>query len=163
VDDDDDEGVGEEGGGGCKGDQVVKRKVTQAGDGGGAASQAVIDFAALERAGYRTSTDLRQTDTYKRLDEAAENEREADAARHAADQARRDEEKAAIERAKSELLDPQKIDERIGYKKRYAETGEDFRAKEKRKRLMGQQNRDGNYVEEEKRRLRHGETGNYDS
>lgn len=45
----------------------------------------------------------------------------------------------------SELLDPKKIDERIGYKKRYAETGEDFRAKEKRKRLMGQQNRDGNY------------------
>ena len=94
------EGEGEEGGGEGEGDQVVKRKVTQAGEGGGGASQAVIDFAALERAGYRTSTDLRQTDTYKRLDEAAENEREADAARHAADQARRDEEKAAIERAK---------------------------------------------------------------
>ena len=59
-------------------------------------------------------------------------------------------------------LDAKKIDEKIGFKKRYAETGEDFRAKEKRKRDMGQQNSGGDYVQEEKRRLRHG-GGNYDS
>ena len=44
-----------------------------------------------------------------------------------------------------------KIDERVGYKKRFDTTREDFRTKEKRKRQMGQQNRDGNWVEEEKR------------
>ena len=48
------------------------------------------------------------------------------------------------------------------YEKRYDRTREDFRSKEKRKRAMGQQNRDGNYVEEEKRQLRHG-GANYDS
>ena len=81
----------------------------------------------------------------------------------------------------------QEIDKRVGYEKRYDRTHEDFRTKvcpclllpaalrlaialdhaarpqEKRKRSQGQQNRDGNWVEEEKRRLRHGMTGNYDS
>lgn len=50
----------------------------------------------------------------------------------------------------------------MGYEKRYDRTKEDFRSKEKRKREMGQQNRDGNYVEEEKRRIRH-EGANFDS
>ena len=50
-----------------------------------------------------------------------------------------------------------------GWEKRYDRTKEDFRAKEKRKRDMGQQNSGGDWVQEEKRRLRHGETGNYDS
>ena len=44
----------------------------------------------------------------------------------------------------------------------FDETHEDFRSKEKRKRSLGQQNRDGNWVEEEKRALRHS-GANFDS
>ena len=68
---------------------------------------------------------------------------------------------ASLARAAA-LLDKKKIDEKIGYKKRFDKTGEDFRQKEKRKRQNGQQNRDGNWVEEEKRSLRHHST-NFES
>ena len=59
-------------------------------------------------------------------------------------------------------MDTTKIDEKVGYEKRYDRTKEDFRKKEERKRKNGQQNRDGNWVEEEKRKLRHG-AANFDS
>ena len=68
----------------------------------------------------------------------------------------------AEEEARTNLLDKRKLDERIGYKKRFDSTGEDFRSKEKRKRQLGQQNRDGNWVEEEKRALRHN-SANFES
>ena len=66
------------------------------------------------------------------------------------------------ERARTAAMDQKAIDERVGYEKRYDRTKEDFRKKEERKRENGQQNRDGNWVEEEKRKLRHGAT-NFDS
>ena len=61
------------------------------------------------------------------------------------------------------MLNRKEIDKKLGYEKRYDRTKEDFRAKEKRKREMGQQASGSDWVQEEKRRLRHGETGNYDS
>ena len=57
----------------------------------------------------------------------------------------------------------QAIDKRLGYEKRFDKTKEDFRTKEKRKRAMGQQSSGKDWVQEEKRRLRQGMTGNYDS
>jgi hypothetical protein len=51
----------------------------------------------------------------------------------------------------------------LGYEKRFDKTKEDFRAKEKRKRAIGQQSSGSDWVQEEKRRLRQGMTGNYDS
>jgi len=107
-------------------------------------------------------SNLTETQTYKRL-EAEEDQARADAT--AAKAAAEEEEKqrdAAAEKAQSELLNTKAIDEKIGYTKRFDKTGEGFRAKEKRKRDMGQQNRDGNWVEEEKRRIRHQST-NFDS
>ena len=71
--------------------------------------------------------------------------------------------KAAREAEKEALLNQKKADEKNGWEKRYDRTKEDFRAKEKRKRSMGQQSSTGDWVQEEKRRLRHGATGNYDS
>ena len=65
------------------------------------------------------------------------------------------------EKARLESLDAKKIEERNGYEKRLVKTGEDFRTKEKRKRSMGQQGGGSNYVEEEKRRVRH-TGGNFD-
>ena len=122
-----------------------------------------FDYAALQRAGYKESTDLRQTETYQKLTLAEEEGREEK--RKARE---REEEEAAAAQAAREaheasLLNPKKIDEKLGWEKRYDRTKEDFRAKEKRKRNMGQQSSTGDWVQEEKRRLRHGETGNYDS
>jgi hypothetical protein len=72
-----------------------------------AASGSALDFAAIQRAGYSgASADLRQTATYKRLDEEAKEavEREAAAKEQAAEEA------AAAEAirlaAEKELLDP---------------------------------------------------------
>ena len=127
------------------------------------ASTGSVDYEALERAGLKKTYALTETETYKRLGEEAKRGREEAEAKRIADEQAEEARLAAIETMQSELLDKKKIDERLGYKKRYAETGEDFRQKEKRKRSMGQQSRDSNYVEEEKRRLRHGVTGNYDS
>ena len=110
-----------------------------------AAAAAVVDYAALERAGLRVATDLRTTETYKRLGEAEEEEREAK--KRQEEQA--DEDKAVREAAaaaEAERLNPKKIDERLGWKKRFDDTGEGFRQKEKRKRMNGQQARDSNYV-----------------
>ena len=122
-----------------------------------------LDFAALQRAGYSTATDLRETATYKLLGEAEEREREA---KRVAAEAEAEAEAArlkAVAEAQEALLNQKKMDEKQGYKKRFEHTGENFRAKEKRKRSMGQQSSTGDWVQEEKRRLRHGETGNYDS
>jgi hypothetical protein len=63
----------------------------------------------------------------------------------------------------SPISPAQAIDKRLGYEKRFDKTKEDFRAKEKRKRAMGQQSSGSDWVQEEKRRLRQGMTGNYDS
>ena len=108
-----------------------------------------IDFASLSRAGYKSATNLTDTETYKRLDKEAKETNEA--AEAEAERTR----KEALELAQRELLDVKKIDERVGHKKRYAETKEDFRDREKRKRAAGQQSREGSFVEEEKRRIRH--------
>ena len=105
---------------------------------------------------------MTSTDTFQRLT------REEDAARvEKAEQVEREDRERfeamrAEEEARVALLDKKKIDERVGYKKRFDRTGEDFRTKEKRKRERGQQNSGGDYVQEEKRRLRHGST-NFDS
>lgn len=100
-----------------------------------------LDFAALQRAGYSTATDLRETATYKLLGEAEEREREAKRLEaEAAAEAEAARIKAA-EEAQEALLNQKKLDEKAGYKKRYDQTGENFRAKEKRKREQGQQNR----------------------
>lgn len=114
-----------------------------------AAGPSQIDFASLSRAGYKSATNLTDTDTYKRLDQEAKETNEA--AEAEAERTR----KEALELAQRELLDVRKIDERVGHKKRYAETKEDFRDREKRKRAAGQQSREGSFVEEEKRRIRH--------
>jgi hypothetical protein len=128
-----------------------------------AGPSAAVDYEALQRAGLRAATDLRQTETYQRLEaEEAEKKDKAAAAAAAAAQAEA-ERKEAIEKANAELLDKKKIDAKLGYEKRYDRTKEDFRAKEARKRAHGQQASSGDYVQEEKRRLRHGMTGNYDS
>ena len=112
-----------------------------------------IDFASLSRAGYKSATNLTDTDTYKRLDQEAKETKEAaaEAAEAEAERTR----KEALELAQRELLDVRKIDERVGHKKQYSETKEDFRDREKRKRAAGQQSREGSFVEEEKRRIRH--------
>lgn len=149
------------------------------------ASVQQIDFAALQRAGYESASSLTQTATYKRLEEE---EKEAFAAAAAAKATAAEEalrHEAAAEKLRvnhyspvlahvslhlkdrlqmpqSEMLNRKAIDERIGYKKRFDQTGEGFRQKEKRKRELGQQNRDGNWVEEEKRRIRHS-SANFDS
>ena len=122
-----------------------------------------VDYEALQRAGLKATTDLRHTETYQKLTAKEEEAREANtvAAEKAAEAAAAAQ--AAAEAAKSELLDRKKLDEKLGWEKRYDRTKEDFRAKEKRKRDLGQQSRDGNWVEEEKRRLRHNTTSNYDS
>jgi hypothetical protein len=100
-----------------------------------------LDFAALQRAGYSTATDLRETATYKLLGEAEEREREAkrlEAEAAAVVEAAR---LKAAEEAQEALLNQKKQDEKAGYKKRFDQTGENFRAKEKRKREQGQQSR----------------------
>ena len=100
-----------------------------------------LDFAALQRAGYSTATDLRETATYKLLGEAEEREREAkrlEAKAAAVVEAAR---LKAAEEAQEALLNQKKQDEKAGYKKRFDQTGENFRAKEKRKREQGQQSR----------------------
>ena len=100
-----------------------------------------LDFAALQRAGYSTATDLRETATYKLLGEAEEREREAmrmEAEAEAEAEAAR---VKVMEAAQEELLNQKKMDEKLGYKKRFDQTGENFRAKEKRKREQGQQSR----------------------
>eukprot|EP00325_Prymnesiales_sp_UTEX-LB-985_P007959 CAMPEP_0174701930 /NCGR_PEP_ID=MMETSP1094-20130205/6397_1 /TAXON_ID=156173 /ORGANISM="Chrysochromulina brevifilum, Strain UTEX LB 985" /LENGTH=164 /DNA_ID=CAMNT_0015899641 /DNA_START=129 /DNA_END=623 /DNA_ORIENTATION=- len=122
----------------------------------------VVDFAALERAGYKAARKLTETETYQRLGEQMEEQKQAEEAKQAMEAEEKAARQAAIEKMQSDLLDVRKIDERIGYKKRYAETGEDFRSKEKRKRERGQQASAGDYVQEEKRRLRHG-ADNFDS
>mmetsp|Transcript_18034 Transcript_18034/g.58072 ORF Transcript_18034/g.58072 Transcript_18034/m.58072 type:complete len:136 (+) Transcript_18034:332-739(+) len=53
------------------------------------------------------------------------------------------------------LLDRKLIDEKYPKQNRFSKTGEDFRKKEARKRKMGQQNSGGDWVQEEKRRIRH--------
>jgi len=133
---------------------------------GGAPQQAAsrastsLDYEALQRAGYSGKlADLSQTGTYKRLEE------EEAAAREQREEAQRlAEAEVALPAVteESKILSREEIDKKVGYKKRFDATGEGFRAKEKRKRALGQQNRDGNWVEEEKRRLRHG-AANFDS
>ena len=120
-----------------------------------------IDFAALQRAGLSTTTKLTETQTYRKLSEEEEMKKTAE--REAAIKAEEEVVRLkAIEEAQAAALDPAKIDDRLGYEKRFAKTGENFRAKEKRKREMGQQSRDSSTVEEEKRRLRHAGV-NYDA
>ena len=100
-----------------------------------------LDFAALQRAGYSTATDLRETATYKLLGEAEERKREA---KRVAAEAEAEAEAArlkAVAEAQEALLSQKKMDEKTGYKKRFDQTGENFRAKEKRKREQGQQSR----------------------
>ncbi|KAL1511167.1 hypothetical protein AB1Y20_005983 [Prymnesium parvum] len=121
-----------------------------------------LDFAALQRAGYESKSNLTQTATYKRLEEAEREAREKEAEGKAAAREEEARRAAAAEELRSELLNRKAIDQKLGYKKRFDETGEGFRQKEKRKRELGQQNRDGNWVEEEKRRIRHAST-NFDS
>ena len=127
-----------------------------------AAAPSSIDYAALSRAGYKSATTLTETATYRRLGEEAKEAAEAAEAAAAAAAEAEAARKALLEERQRELLDTKKIDERLGYKKRYDETKEDFRSKEKRKRAAGQQSSAGDYVQEEKRRLRHGST-NFDS
>ena len=122
-----------------------------------------VDYEALQRAGLKATSDLRQTETYQKLTAAEEEEREAKKLAREREAEAKAEAVAAQEAAKSELLNRKKMDEKLGWEKRYDRTKEDFRAKEKRKRDAGQQSRDSSWVEEEKRRLRHGSTGNYDS
>ena len=121
-----------------------------------------LSFEALQRAGYSATGSLTETETYKKLSEAEEHAREEKRQQHEREQAEALEQQRAQEEAQRMLLDTKKIDERLGYEKRFAKTGEDFRAKEKRKRSQGQQGSGSNYVEEEKRRIRHA-GGNYDS
>ena len=113
-----------------------------------------VDFAALQRAGYASSS-LTSTDTYNRLTKEEEATKQKEKEERERQERERFDAMVAEEEARTSLLDKRKLDERIGYKKRYDQTHEDFRSKEKRKRQMGQQNRDGNWVEEEKRALRH--------
>mmetsp|Transcript_66994 Transcript_66994/g.111304 ORF Transcript_66994/g.111304 Transcript_66994/m.111304 type:complete len:171 (+) Transcript_66994:45-557(+) len=130
---------------------------------GASSSTAAVDFEALQRAGYSGKmADLSKTGTYMRLEEEAAAVRQQRTEAAEAEAAAAEERRQALD-AEKRILDRKGIDERIGYEKRFDRTGEGFRAKEKRKRAMGQQNRDGNWVEEEKRRLRHDITGNYDS
>ena len=120
-----------------------------------------VDFEALQRAGYASSS-LTSTDTYARLTKEEEEAREEEKKERERKEREAFEAKVAEEEARINLLDKKKIDARVGYKKRFDETHEDFRSKEKRKRQLGQQNRDGNWVEEEKRQLRHS-GANFDS
>ena len=108
--------------------------------------------------GYVGSSSLTPTETYERLTKEEESVKAAKAAQQEREDRGRFDEWAAEQDAKSTLLDRKKLDEKLGYTKRYDETSEDFRSKEKRKRQNGQQNRDGNWVEEEKRALRHTST-----
>ena len=149
-DDDDDESEEEE-----EEEQELEDKV--------AAKPAAVDFSALERAGYKTSTDLRQTETYQKLTQKEEEEREEKKLAAEREAAAEKAAQEAREKEESILLNRKEIDKKLGYEKRYDRTKEDFRAKEKRKREMGQQASGSDWVQEEKRRLRHGETGNYDS
>jgi hypothetical protein len=120
-----------------------------------------VDFAALQRAGYATSS-LTSTDTYARLTKEEEETKEEEKKEREREDREKFDARVAEEEARNNLLDKKKIDAKIGYKKRFDETHEDFRSKEKRKRSLGQQNRDGNWVEEEKRALRHS-GANFDS
>lgn len=120
-----------------------------------------VDFEALQRAGYASSS-LTSTDTYARLTKEEEEAREEEKKERERKEREAFDAKVAEEEARINLLDKKKIDARVGYKKRFDETHEDFRSKEKRKRQLGQQNRDGNWVEEEKRQLRHS-GANFDS
>lgn len=122
-----------------------------------------VDFAALERAGYKATRDLTTTETYQRIAQKEEEDHEQERLVKQREKEEAAAAAAAKAEAEEELLNRKKIDEKLGWEKRYDRTKEDFRSKEKRKRDMGQQSRDGNWVEEEKRILRHGTTGNYDS
>lgn len=128
-----------------------------------ASKQPTLDYEALQRAGYKSAGNLKESDTYKKLEEQDARTREGEELAREAAEAAAAERAAALEAEKSRLLNPKKLDESLGYEKRYAKTQESFRNKEKRKRDIGQQSRDGNWVEEEKRKLRHSLTGNYDS
>ena len=113
------------------------------------------DACARIGTGYAGSSSLTSTETYERLTKEEESAKAAKAAQQEREDRERFDEWAAEQDAKSTLLDRKKLDENLGYTKRYDETREDFRSKEKRKRQNGQQNRDVNWVEEEKRALRH--------
>lgn len=157
ADDDDDEEESE------SEEEVEPEPKAQRTAGAGSSSSAAIDYDALRRAGFSdTASDLTQTATFQRLEAESAAKLEAEETRRKEEERERAEYAAAQEKASAELLNRKKIDESLGYEKRYDRTREDFRTKEKRKRAMGQQNRDGNYVEEEKRRLRHG-GANFDS
>ena len=134
-DDDDDEQEEEE-------EEADEKKYPRSGAAGSSSvSTSDIDFAALQRAGYSTSTDLRETETYRLLGEEEDRKREEKkAAAEAAAEAEISRLKAA-EEEKEMLLNQKKMDEKIGYKKRFDEKGENFRTKEKRKREIGQQSR----------------------
>ena len=127
-----------------------------------AAAPPRVDFAALERAGYTGRSDLTETAEFKQKEAEHARAREEKAAAAAAEERERAAAAETEERARTAAMDQKAIDERVGYEKRYDRTKEDFRKKEERKRKNGQQNRDGNWVEEEKRKLRHGAT-NFDS
>merc|ERR1719469_250285 len=153
-DDDDDEDDDDEGVDAGEGEEAKAAAAA-------ASAPKPVDFAALQRAGYASSS-LTSTDTYARLTkEEEETKEEEKKERERADREKVDA-MVADEESRSNLLDKRKLDAKIGYKKRFDETHEDFRSKEKRKRQLGQQNRDGNWVEEEKRALRHS-GANFDS
>ena len=126
------------------------------------AAAPVVDYAALQRAGFSGSAGLASTETYQRLSREEEQVQADKLVELEREERERTEAAAAEDKARSNLLDKKKIDERVGYKKRYDETREDFRSKEKRKRQMGQQNSGGDWVQEEKRSLRH-QGANFDS
>ena len=123
-----------------------------------------LDFESLQRAGYSSSAaDLTQTDTFKRLLAEEEKALEEQASKKVPEDETERLRQAALEAEQQILLDRKALDRKLAYEKRFDRTKEDFRSKEKRKRAMGQQANEGNWVEEEKRKLRHGLTGNYDS
>merc|ERR1719469_1466480 len=120
-DDDDDEDDDDEGVDAGEGEEAKAAAAA-------ASAPKPVDFAALQRPGYATSS-LTSTDTYARLTKEEEETREREREEREKFDAR-----VAEEEARSNLLDKKKIDAKIGYKKRFDETHEDFRSKEKRKR-----------------------------
>ena len=93
-----------------------------------AAAPKAVDFAALQRAGYATSS-LTSTDTYARLTKEEEESREEEKREREREEREKFDTMVADEEARSNLLDKKKIDAKIGYKKRFDETHEDFRSK----------------------------------
>ncbi|EOD11585.1 hypothetical protein EMIHUDRAFT_437568 [Emiliania huxleyi CCMP1516] len=147
-DDDDDEEEGEE--------EIEAGVDAAAAAGSGGAGSSALDFEAVKRAGYTGSnTALSDTATSKRLDEEAKERRAAKEAAAAADAEAEEARAAALAQEERTLLDRKLIDEKYPKQNRFSKTGEDFRKKEARKRKMGQQNSGGDWVQEEKRRIRH--------